>query len=236
MALALAADDARAFAPFRPSFYPMTFRVETVASNDAQRSSAPRSIVMFDPEGRKYAVKINSETGEITSRKLPLPRPNIKPRPRTSLTATRRLVSTVDNCIQSDALDVQESVKDAQDKSRIKLYNSCQMYLMYLRTVAGTNYATGLPDSLWDTAKRNLPVLIETIESVNLLDMGGNTRGLNQRTLLAMLEKFDTIDTNVVRDFMGCSERHAVRVAGCLRVIVNQFDRAFGRSYPQADR
>jgi hypothetical protein len=98
------------------------------------------------------------------------------------------------------------------DKSRGKRFNSVKMYL---------DGYTSL-----DEASDDLPMLRDIIASVALLDLGGNTRPLNQNVLFWMLQHIDIITPEEVMNFMLCGLRHAQKVAGCLRVIVNAFEKA----------
>lgn len=74
-----------------------------------------------------------------------------------------------------------------------------------------------------DSVEFDLPQLSGLIDDACTLDMGKNTRGLIKSQLLWMLATFDFITPAAVREFKGCSERHAYRIAGCLRVIVQAF-------------
>jgi hypothetical protein len=104
------------------------------------------------------------------------------------------------------------SVQIAQkDTSRCKRFNAVKMYLDgYL--------------CLSDAAE-DLPLLRNIIESANLLDLGGSTRPLNSGLLFGMLQHLDVITSQTVMDFMGGHIRHAQKVALCLRVIVNAFEK-----------
>jgi hypothetical protein len=185
--------------------------------------------IMLDAAGLPVGAKIDMSTGEITPHTYHdyhPPMRKAKPNPLAqdlepfwmSMPAGSRRVVT----------------KPRANPSRKLIVNKCKMYLEYVVANDGSDaMCIGLP--LNNVIAEQLPALMNIIDSVNLLDMGGNTRGLSRTALASMLLSLDNITAYGVRDFMNCSVRHSERVAGCLRIIVGAFVRMTEQSYPQAD-
>jgi hypothetical protein len=73
-------------------------------------------------------------------------------------------------------------------------------------------------------ALAELPQLDNIVTGAVNLDFGGNTRPLSKKTVLVLLRRLDVISTANVQEYMllslrQCTERHAQRIAVCLRVI-----------------
>jgi hypothetical protein len=200
--------------PQRPSSTVLTASNKGIGERKTLRTVS----VLFNPDGRMTGAKIDLATGEVQQHdykdyynKSPkatanLNAPDVEPFWMSMPAATR---ST--------------GIAPLQDKSRVKLINGCKMYIRELQRLDDLEGDLLLAAPLASTVAKELPMLMEIIESVNLLDMGGNTRGLSTAALLGMLATLDVITPATVRNFMDCSERHSRRVASCLRVIVNAF-------------
>jgi hypothetical protein len=107
-----------------------------------------------------------------------------------------------------------QTVREAgtkRDTSRCKRTNPIKMYLDGYLCLS--------------EAAENLPQLRDAIESAKLLDLGGNTRPLASGRLFGMLQQLEVITPGSVKEFMRCSLRHAQKVALCLRVIANAFEK-----------
>lgn len=161
--------------------------------------------VLFHPEGRLTGAKIDLATGEVVAHQYEeyFERPKARP------------LANAPDCDpfwMHMAPGTRSNVQIAQkDNSRCKRFNAVKMYLDgYL--------------CLSDAAE-DLPLLRDIIESTNLLDLGGNTRPLNSGLLFGMLQYLDIITPKTVREYMGCEIRHSQKVALCLRVIVNAFEK-----------
>jgi hypothetical protein len=111
------------------------------------------------------------------------------------------------------------------DRSRIKTANNIKAHLQRTIEKAQTTDKVVAPTSLRKEIEFRFPWLIEIIESVNLLDMDGNTRGLSIDRMLSMLTHLDVISSAAIRVFTGCSKTHSERFASCLRVIDSAFVR-----------
>lgn len=73
-------------------------------------------------------------------------------------------------------------------------------------------------------ALAKLPLLDDIVTGALKLDLGGNTRPLGKKTIIRLLQRLDVISTKAVQEYMHltlreCSERHAQKIAQCLRVI-----------------
>jgi hypothetical protein len=162
--------------------------------------------VLFNSDRRLSGAKIDLSTGEVVEHQYKdyFSRPKAQPKL---------------NAPDSDpfwmhmAPGTRSSVQIPQkDTSRCKRFNAVKMYVDgYL--------------CLSDAAD-DLPLLLDIIESANRLDLGGSTRPLNSSLLFGMLQHLDMITPQAVAEFMGCHLRHAQKVALCLRVIVNAFEKS----------
>lgn len=226
-----------AFRPIRISSDQLSTSKQLISSVQARPSSTGirqrknlRTVsTLFDPDRRLTGAKINLESGVLTrhdykdyfvqgpkARRNPNA-PDIEPFWMKMPAATRGT-----------------GPAPQQDKSRNKLHNGCKMYLQHLQWSDDLECALLAPP-LSDAVAQELPMLTDIIESANLLDMGGSTRGLNRSLMLSMLCTLDVITPITVQDFMACSVRHSQRVAACLRVIVTAFMMRAEATYPQAD-
>jgi len=75
-------------------------------------------------------------------------------------------------------------------------------------------------------ALSKLPEFDNIVTGAVNLDLGDNARPLSKRTVIAMLRRLDVISTATVQQYMHmtlrhCCERHAQKIAQCLRVIQN---------------
>lgn len=75
-------------------------------------------------------------------------------------------------------------------------------------------------------ALARLPHLDHIVTGAVNLDMAGNTRPLSKKLMVRLLQHLDVISTEAVKEYMHltlrqCSERHAQKIALCLRVIEN---------------
>jgi hypothetical protein len=75
-------------------------------------------------------------------------------------------------------------------------------------------------------ALATLPYLDPVVTGAVNLDMDGNTRPLSKKLMVRLLQSLDVISAEAVREYMHltsrqCSERHAQKIALCLRVIEN---------------
>lgn len=73
-------------------------------------------------------------------------------------------------------------------------------------------------------ALAGLPGLDHIVTGAVNLDLDGNTRPLSKKVVISMLQRLDVISTKAVQEYMHltlrqCSERHAQKIAQCLRVI-----------------
>ena len=185
--------------------------------------------IMLDAAGLPVGAKIDMSTGEITPHTYHdyhPPMRKAKPNP---------LAQDLEPFWMSMPAGSRKGVTAPRaNPSRKRVVNKCKMYLEFIVANDGFDeMCIGLP--LNDLIAEQLPALMDIIDSVNLLDMGGNTRGLSRTALISMLLSLDNITAYGVRDFMNCSVRHSERVAGCLRVVVDVFVRKTERSYPQLD-
>jgi hypothetical protein len=76
-----------------------------------------------------------------------------------------------------------------------------------------------------------LPMLDDIVTGAVQLDLGGNTRALNKKLMIEMLQRIDIITAEVVQEWMQGSLRHAQKIATCLRTIVMLAKRVAG-SWP----
>lgn len=184
---------------------------------------------MLDAAGLPIGAKIDMATGEITPHTYHdyhPPMRKAKPNP---------LAQDLEPFWMSMPAGSRRGVtKPRANPPRKRVVNKCKMYLQFIVANDGSDdMCIGRP--LNSLIEEQLPSLMDIIDSVNLLDMGGNTRGLSRTALLSMLLCLDNITAYGVRDSMNCSVRHSERVAACLRVIVSAFRRETEQSYPQAD-
>ena len=75
--------------------------------------------------------------------------------------------------------------------------------------------------------------------SVNM-DLGDNARPLSKKIVIAMLRRLDVISTDTVQHYMHmtlrqCCERHAQKIAQCLRVIQNASIKVAKTSWPRPE-
>lgn len=68
-------------------------------------------------------------------------------------------------------------------------------------------------------ALSKLPMFDDVVAGVVVADAGGNTRPFSKSYMVSLLQKLEEISTESVLDEMQCSERHAQKVAMCLRII-----------------
>lgn len=161
---------------------------------------------LFNDEGRLVGAKINLLTGEVVAHDY---KDYFERGPK-----ARRNPNAPDcppfwmHMAPGTRSSVQITQKDTSTTNR---FNAVKMYL------------DGYLD-LSDAAE-DLPLLQNIIESTNLLDLGGSTRPLNSGLLFSMLQHLDFITPKTVMEYMGCGRRHAQKVALCLRVIVNAFEK-----------
>ncbi|QBE64279.1 hypothetical protein [Pseudoduganella lutea] len=89
-------------------------------------------------------------------------------------------------------------------------------------------------------ALHSLPQLDAIVTGAVNLDHGGNTRPFSKKLVLSMLRSLDTISTANVEAYMEstlqeCSNRHAKRIALCLRVIENAATKLSNTVWPALD-
>jgi len=63
------------------------------------------------------------------------------------------------------------------------------------------------------------------LTGIALLDLGGNTRPVHTGLLFDMLRDLDQVNVHTVKEYAGFSERHSRRLAGLLRLAVNELNR-----------
>lgn len=73
-------------------------------------------------------------------------------------------------------------------------------------------------------ALAGLPGLDHIVTGAVNLDLDGNTRPLSKKVVISILQRLDVVSTRAVQEYMHltlrqCSERHAQKIAQCLRVI-----------------
>lgn len=187
-----------AYDDFVPAPSPYTIIVE-------QRQRRTYRTIAYDQNGGMVGATINLETGEVSPRDYKNPiadRPKARRNPNAPDVAPFWMsMSAAKGCT---------GLLRHHDDSRKKQFNSIRMYL--------SGYIS------LDAAIEDLPLLGNIIESVALIDIGKNTRPLNRNIIFSMLQNLDMVTPETVMEFMGCSKRHAQKVALCLRVIMNAFN------------
>ena len=199
-----------------PRFVPREFGATDAGTTRRQVSSAPvqasarrtlRTVsTLFHDDGRLGGAKVDLHTGEVVAHQY---KDYFEQGPKA------RLDPKAPDCepfwMHMPAAMRSTGQSRHHDSSLCKRFNPVKMYLDgYL--------------CLSDAAE-DLPLLRDAIESANLLDLGGSTRPLNSGLLFGMLQYLDLITPQTVMEYMGCGIRHAQKVALCLRVIVNAFEK-----------
>lgn len=67
--------------------------------------------------------------------------------------------------------------------------------------------------------------LDDVLTGIALLDLGGNTRPIHTGLLFHMLRDLDQVNVHTVKEYAGFSERHSRRLAGLLRIAINELNR-----------
>jgi len=223
--------EAPQYASFRPIRIPLSVRAPSPYSASSPGIPAPQKRVrerktlrtvsaLFSADGRITGAKIDLATGEVQQHNYKdYFDKGTKPRRKADAAKVEPFWMRLPAGARSAELPGQK------DKSRNKQYNSIKMYLEYLlQCPDNTGDQSGL--SLWARVAEDLPELTEIITNVNMLDLGGATRGLGERELLRMLASMDVISAHAVREFKeDCCPRHSQKIALSLRAIVNQFTR-----------
>jgi hypothetical protein len=96
-----------------------------------------------------------------------------------------------------------------QDRSYKRIFNGLKMYLGGYLTLR--------------EAVADLPLLENLIVGALQLDLGGNSRPLNPNLIFAILQQLDWISSETIETFVGCTTRHAQRIAMVLRIILRGF-------------
>ena len=78
-------------------------------------------------------------------------------------------------------------------------------------------------------ASEEFKFLDNIVVGVCNLDLGGNTRPLRLRTVYTILSTQPIITTAVVMEAHQCSERHAQKIAACLRIASKEFIKHLNR-------
>jgi hypothetical protein len=70
----------------------------------------------------------------------------------------------------------------------------------------------------------NLPQFDDIVTGTLKTDLGKNARPLSKKVVISLLQRLDVISTVAVQEYMhltlrSCTERHAQKIAQCLRVI-----------------
>jgi hypothetical protein len=86
-------------------------------------------------------------------------------------------------------------------------------------------------------ALASLPSFDSIVTGAVNLDMDGNTRPLSKKLVVSLLQRLDVISAEGVREYMHltsrqCSERHAQKIALCLRVIERAAATAAATKWP----
>lgn len=161
--------------------------------------------VMFGEAGVLTDAQINLQTGEVTAHAYEPYYPQ-----RTKARAKAEPSDIEPPWVRIPAPPRCLLQLGAFDKSRKKVVNSIQMYLVDHMTL--------------DEALVDLPLLDNLIVGAARLDLGGNSRPLSSSLLFALLKNLDVITPITVRDFRGCSERHSQKLAQALRIIIAAFN------------
>jgi hypothetical protein len=67
--------------------------------------------------------------------------------------------------------------------------------------------------------------LDDVLTGIVRLDLGGNARPIQKRVLFDMLRDLDEVNAHAVKEYAGYSERHSRRIAGLLRIAINELNR-----------
>ncbi len=223
--------EAPQYASFRPVRIPFSVPPPRPHSPSVPVIPAPKKHVrerktlrtvsaLFNADGRMTGAKIDLATGEVQQHDYKdYFDKGIRARPNPDAADLEPFWMQMPAASRSTGLPGQK------DKSRKKQYNSVKMYLeCLLQCPDSTSDHWGL--SLWARVAEALPALVEIITNVNMLDLGGATRGLGERELLRMLASTDVISAHAVRELKeDCCPRHSQKIALSLRAIVNEFTR-----------
>ncbi|UTY57705.1 hypothetical protein [Massilia sp. erpn] len=87
-----------------------------------------------------------------------------------------------------------------------RIVNSLKPYIQY---------ATSARDAL-----KTLPGLDDIATGAVQADLDGNTRPLNKKAMIEILQSLDVLTAKAVEERMGCGIRHAQKVLICLNTIV----------------
>lgn len=74
-------------------------------------------------------------------------------------------------------------------------------------------------------AVQDYPFLDNIITGVCNLDLGGNTRPLSTAVVYTLLATQSLITTKLIAEAAQCSERHAQKICGCLRVAAREVEK-----------
>jgi hypothetical protein len=198
-----------------PQFKPIVCRTERFTQAEiAQTLDRSKSNPLEDRKTLRTVI-INADasiagacidlvTGEITARQYRAQPKRSRPRAKT--------IDTVENPPHWTRIPPPDrGVCDplADDKGRKKLLNPLKNDLHGYLTLSDVY--------------EDFPFFESILHGTLLLDMGGNTRCLRPAVVFAMLQHLKIISSETVRSFIGCSARHAQKVAQCLRIIVTAF-------------
>jgi hypothetical protein len=196
--------EAPQYASFRPIRIPSSISLTrphapsaTVVPKSKKRAKERKTLrtvsVLFSADGRMTGAKIDLATGEVQQHDYKdYFDKGIRARPNPDAADLEPFWMRLPAGSGSTGLSGQK------DKSRKKQYNSVKMYLECLQYPDSTSDQWGV--SLWARVAKDLPALIEIITNVNMLDLGGATRGLGERELLRMLASMDVISAHAVRE------------------------------------
>lgn len=87
-----------------------------------------------------------------------------------------------------------------------RIVNSLKPYIQY---------ATSAREVL-----KTLPGLDDIATGAVQLDLDGNTRPLNKKAMIEMLQSLDVLTAEAIERWMGCGKRHAQKILMCLNIIV----------------
>lgn len=155
------------------------------------------------PQGTLVDAKIDLSTGEVT------------PHDYKALMAPLKVrrSAMVEPCENPPWVRIPAAMRGTpareRDRSYKRIFNELKMYL--------GSYLT-LREAIID-----LPLLEDLVFGALQLDLGGNSRPLNPNLIFAVLQQLDWITSETVETFVGCTTRHAQRIAMVLRIILRGF-------------
>jgi hypothetical protein len=205
---------------FRPCFCPLDFgSYGTTDSASSAKKPEPKPkvrrtlrTVLFDDAGTSVGARLDLLTGEI------LPHaykdyPQRGPKARRNPDAPDIEPFWVKMIVAAPSIGTTEAPTGGKKKRG----RPATVHANSLKACLSSFDAPGF-------ALAGLPFLDQIVTGAVNLDMDGNTRPLSKKLVVSLLQRLDVISAEGVREYMRltlrqCSERHAQKIAQCLRVI-----------------